>query len=63
MCKDGDPKQCLGDRTVQCLVGGYEQVRGCTVGCDHADQQLGDAPAPYPVPEASHRAGPALARW
>jgi hypothetical protein len=50
VCQGGDPRQCLGDRTVQCLVGGYEhrQVPGCTVGCDHADEQLGGAPAPYP---------------
>lgn len=50
VCKDGDPKQCPGDRTVQCLVGGYEhrQIPGCTVGCDHAGEQLGSCAVPIP---------------
>ena len=45
VCMGGDRNQCSGDRTVQCLVGGYEhrQVSGCTVGCDHPDENLGGA--------------------
>ena len=65
MCKDGDPKQCQGDRTVQCLVGGYEhrQVPGCTVGCDHADEQLGNAPTPYPFQTEVNVSAPGGEQW
>eukprot|EP01043_Picozoa_sp_COSAG02_P008732 COSAG02_NODE_285_length_25646_cov_10.858143_7_plen_440_part_00 len=65
VCKDGDPKQCLGDRTVQCLVGGYEhqQVHGCTVGCDHPDQNLGGAPAPYPFQTEVNVSAPGGQQW
>ena len=65
VCKDGDPKQCTGDRTVQCLVGGYEhqQVHGCTVGCDHPDQNLGGAPAPYPFQTEVNVSAPGGQQW